>query len=251
MAKEIQVKVEQSFADSLLNQYMSVWITPEIQKRKDAGNLPDTFSLERAQVLFCLGMPPIIRLNEEVDIKIKIKVNKSIQKGEAVFAKDIDEVAEIKNQDDEDDFAFLILIKLSDKWCMAFNFEYDASKSKQFLKLGAEFYSSAENEYGKQRFRQMIEPLSIAAENFAKARIYLIPDRTIRKTKTHGSIKAVVNIHARDGTIKAHQKSAFNKLLELRDPARYDPSFGLTPEKAKELLDAIRSIAEEVNKLIA
>jgi len=251
MDKNLPVKVDQSFADNLLNQFMELWVNPEIQARKDGGKLPQNFILDKAQVLFCLGSPPIVRLNEEVKIQVKVRVNRTVKKGELVYAKDISEIAELKNVDEEQDFAFLILIKLAGKMYMAFNFEHNVTKSKQYLSLGASFLESAKRELEYSNVRQMVELLLVAAENLVKARIYLVPDQKIRKVKTHGGTQQIVNLYAKSGKIiKPDQKDAFNRLIALRDSARYDLSFALEHTKAQTLMSTVESFAQEITTIL-
>ncbi len=251
MDQEIKVKVDESFANSLLNQFTLLWITPEIQKRKDEGKLPQNFILEKAQVLFCLGSSPIIRLNEEVKVKILVKVNRNIKKGELVYAKDISDVAEIKNVDEEQEFAFLILVKIAGKVFMAFNFKHDISQSKGYLDIGISFLDSARGELTKNNMRQMVELLFISAENLVKARIYLFPDQRIRNVKRHGRTQQLVNFYAKTGkVIKTDQKDAFNRLIKLRDPARYDLQFSLDQGEAQNLLSSIDNLSKEISEIL-
>lgn len=245
------INIDQSFANNLLNQFTQLWITPEIYRRKEEGMLSHNFSLEKAQVLFCLGSPPIIRLNEEVKIKVKVKVNRSIKKGEPVYAKDISGVAEIKNIDEENDFRYVILIKIGTQTYIAFNFEHDVSKSKKLLEIGTSFLTSARTEFEKGNVRQMVELLLIAAENLVKSRFYLLPDQKIRKIRTHKGTQHLINLYAKDGKIiKAEQKDVFNRLTALRDSARYELDFAFKKDEAEKSVIVIEAFAREINELL-
>jgi len=127
-------------------------------------------------------------------------------------------------------------------WLLMHNIIYDVSKSKSFYDIAAEFLKSAYKDLQEQRFRPFVESLSIAAENLARARIYLLPDKEIRKIRKHGGIQSRVNIYARtDSVIKTGQKDAFNNLMKLRDNARYNPSFSLNREDADNLFNQIKN----------
>jgi hypothetical protein len=53
------------FADNLFDQVLSIWVNPEIEKRKQAGVINDKFVFWAAQVIMDPSGPEQIRLNEE------------------------------------------------------------------------------------------------------------------------------------------------------------------------------------------
>ena len=61
------------------HQAFALWINPEIERRKAAGLIGETFSLSTAQVLFGDEGPPIVRLNEEVRGKLLVGVARDVK----------------------------------------------------------------------------------------------------------------------------------------------------------------------------
>ena len=66
----------QQIYENLIKQVFQVWVNNEISRRKREENMSLSFQLRSAQIIFPLGGPPIIRLNNEVKARIKAKINK-------------------------------------------------------------------------------------------------------------------------------------------------------------------------------
>ena len=45
-------KLSDDFADNLLNNVRNIWVHPEIEKRREAGTLPENFQAYAIQVIF-------------------------------------------------------------------------------------------------------------------------------------------------------------------------------------------------------
>lgn len=232
---------------NLFNQVMSLWVKPEIEKRRKENRLPDSFKLKAVQVIFSIGSTPIVRLNDEVKVLIKAKAKRKIIKGELVYENDIKEIKELQLVDDERDFGHITIIFFKKSLSMGFSFIYDTSQSKKFLELGNEYLKSAEVDYRNELFRPMIESLSIAAENFAKARLYLLPDKEIRKAKKHGLIQSKVNIYSRTSNIIGQEfRGVFNDLQNARDKARYNPDYSISKTKANKTIETLKKMSSEI-----
>lgn len=241
------VKNDQLMARRLIKQTLKNWVNPELEKRKTAGQLPEGFKLKVAQVIFSVGGSPLVRINSEVKVIVEAKFNRPIKKGEAVFNKDVDDILSFRLIDEEKDFGHITIVRLTKGWFSGFSFIYDVSKSKELYDVAAEFMKSAYADLEEKRYRPFVESALIAAENLAKARIYLLPDEEIRKAKTHGAVHGKVNRYARTNSIiKIDQKDVFNELVRLRDKARYDPKFSLKQESAEKMFEALKGLSREV-----
>lgn len=242
------MKNDSVIAKRIIEQAFQQWINPEMEKRKREGKLPSgKIKFRAAQILFSVGGQPLVRINNEVRAVVEAKVKKSMKKGEKVFEKDIESIRAFHLIDEEKDFGHITIVKLTKGWFVGFSFIYDVSKSKKLYDIAIEFMKSAHSDLENKRHRSFIASLYVAAENLAKARLYLLPDKEIRKSKKHGTVHGKVNIYSRsDSIIKVRQKKAFNLLHSLRDAARYEFKFKLTQSKAKELFDSIKSLSKEV-----
>jgi uncharacterized protein (UPF0332 family) len=252
MSSKANIPIDQENANKLMSQFLDYWINPEIKRRIDKGILSQDYKFEKAQVIFCLGNAPIIRLGNEVKVQLLVRVNRSISKGEKVYESDVSEIAELKNIPEEEDFAFLIVIRLGNMWHMAFNFEHSEAKSKGFLSIGETFLDSAKNEHKKGNIRQAIELLLIAGENLIKSRLYLLPEQRIRGAKTHQGTQMMINSYAREGNIfNLAQSDAINQLTKVRDDARYSLDFKFDGEKLEKHIQSIEIIASVLRDLLA
>lgn len=244
------MKDKQSYSN-LFNQVVNLWAKPEIEKRKKENRLPKGFQLRAIQVIFSIGSPPLVRFNNEVKVLIKAKTKRKISKGELIYERDIQEIKELELADDEKDFGHITIIRFNKGWSLGFSFIYDTSKSKKFLQLGNEYLKSAEDDCQKELFRPMIESLSVAAENFAKARLLLLPDKEIRKAKTHGLVQSKVNIYSKTSNIIGKQfRGVFNDLQNSRDKARYNPDYSVTKNEAKKMIQALKEMSIGVSRWI-
>jgi len=234
-------------AKRLIEQTLTNWVNPELEKRKSENKLNPDFKLKAAQIIFSVGGSPLVRINSEVKVIVKAKFNRPIKKGEAVFNKDIEDIRSFHLIEEEKDFGHITIVRLVKGWFVGFSFIYDVSKSKELYDIAAEFMKSAYADLQEKRHRPFIESALIAAENLAKARIYLLPDEEIRKAKTHGLVQSKVNRYAQTNSIiKLDQKDVFNELIKLRDKARYDPMFSLNHSKAEKTFEALKELSKEV-----
>lgn len=238
---------DQLMAQRLIEQTLKVWVNPELERRKAAGEFKDEFVLKAAQVIFSVGGKNIVRVNGEVKAIVEAKINRPIKKGEVIFNKDVEDIKSFRLVDEEKDFGHITVVHLTKGWFVGFSFIYDVSKSKQLYDIGIEFMKSAYSDLENKRYRPFVESALIAAENLAKARLYLIPDQEIRKAKTHGLVHGKVNSYARtDSIIRVSYKDGFNKLVKLRDKARYSQDFSLKHEEAEKIYESLKEISHEV-----
>ncbi len=236
--------------NNFLKQVLSLWIRPAIAERKKSGELPNDFKLKAAQVVFSWGVSPEIRLNKQVKAVIYVKPKRNVEKGEILLWSDVDleDISGPELDDNEKDLGHVTLIVRPDKKILiSFNFLYGEANAKKFYEIGKEFLLVAQHAFAEKIYRSMIENLSVAAENFARAMMYMVPDEEVRKTKKHKGIQSRVNIHYRStGIFKANHKDAYNMLMDLRDDARYSKSFFISDLVARQLLEAIGSLEVEM-----
>ena len=241
------IKNDQLMARRLIKQTLTNWVNPELEKRKSKNQLSEGFKLRAAQVIFSIGGPNIVRLNGEVKAIIEAKLNKSIKKGEKILDKDVEDIRSFRLIEEEKDFGHITIVRLTKGWFVGFSFIYDVSKSKELYDIAIEFMKSAYSSLKSKRYRPFVESALIAAENLAKARIYLLPDKDIRKTKKHGMVHGKVNIYSRtNNVIKTSFKGVFNRLTVLRDKARYKPGFKLSHNEAEKMFKALKALSKEV-----
>lgn len=239
---------EPTIYKNLLNQFFELWINPEVTLRQEAKELPEDFILKKAQVIFSLVGKPIIRINDEVKVIAKAKINRSVKKGEAIFEKDVSEIKELKLVEEDTDFGHITIVRFRDSWVIGFNFLYQLENSKSLYDLGLEFLDSSRVNFHNGNWRSAIECLSVAAENLAKAKIYLYPDWEIRKSRKHGTVWAKVNQYHKSNLISSSTKDTFNGLMQCRDLARYQPGFTIQKELVGAWIKSLQLFSDEINE---
>lgn len=205
---------------------MELWFAPEIQRRKEAGKLPDSFSLKAAQVLIHPdARPSEIRLNEEVEAIGQVKFKDGIIKneGDPVYASDLDGSLTISLPDTTDrNCGHFTLICIADKWYASFDFRYNKHHAKELLNAAEEFLETGSSALSTGRLRPAIDNLFSAIELAAKAHVITTPTSNDPiDIKSHNQIHQQFNFLAHRGEIDSRYRKTFNALSNSRANARY------------------------------
>lgn len=224
-----------------LNQFMQLFILPEIDRRKRDGKLPTNFTLTQAQVIFAGdGSRPVIRLNEEAKIKAKVKLKEGVKcnKGDLVKLSDIDHIAMIRLPDDEEEkYAHLSMIMINGEILFTFDFRYNKGEARNCFNVAKQFFNSAKDAVEKNMPAPFIDNLFSCVELLAKSELLLMPDPKFKRKSTHRNIQLKYNKYVDIGNAKLQFKTALNKLAGLRDSARYLKSdFKLSDEEKKQYI---------------
>jgi hypothetical protein len=90
---------------NLFENILSLWVTPEMDRRLKNGQITNEFVLKRAQILIPLDeTPPQIRLNKEVKARtLATFKGDSKEPGEYIYESELrDEIHNIELMDDDD-----------------------------------------------------------------------------------------------------------------------------------------------------
>jgi hypothetical protein len=69
--------LDQKGVNRFLEQCFELWINPELEKRKQSGQITESFILNSAEVvMFGDGKPLVVRLNEEVSSIFQVSIPK-------------------------------------------------------------------------------------------------------------------------------------------------------------------------------
>lgn len=231
------------------NQFMELFVLPEITRRKEAGVLPDKFVLNAAQVIFYDdGRRPLVRLNEDAKILAKIKLKNGVnkEKGEDVFQNEIEKLETLRLMDEEESkYAHISIIRFKNHWILGFDFRYNKKLARDHFKTAAQFYSSAQNAYQNNLMVPFIDNLFSAIELLAKSELLLMPDEEFKKKTTHKGIQIKYSKFVDIGNAKLDYKKSLNKLSGLRTSARYLKSdFQLSETEAQEYLEVVKEMLD-------
>lgn len=204
---------------------MEIWFLPEIKKRQESGQIPNTFVLHAAQLItFPDERPKVIRLNEEVAITAKARIKPGVQKDIGAFLsmEEIEGLESWQLPDTEDpNCGHLTIINLGGSWCLAFDFRFNKAEARKHLDAAEEFLAAARFSLKEVLLRAAAENLFNAAELAAKAYILMTPVKSASTSERHGFIHSRFNVLGRFGNIAPDQKDAFNTLSSMRPSARY------------------------------
>ena len=235
--------------------FMDLFITPEVIRRQELGELARPLDLRGAQIVFYPdGRKPAIRINEEVKVLAKMKLKSGIEKdyGDPVYANELDGLEEFMlTQEDDPDCGHVTLLKFNGRWLMGFDFLYNKGLAKKIIDIATEFIDAAEFSLSRQSWSAFADNSFSAAELLAKATLLVTwPDPKFRDKTTHESIHSRYNWFAHLNEIDGRHVTAFNKLSRMRYPARYaKETFALQQDEAQMLLDSLKSMLRETSAI--
>ncbi len=225
---------------------MDIWITPEVKRRQEKGNLPKPLALQAAQIIFHSdGKPDEIRINDEVKINVQAKIKKNVKKqiGEPIYLHETEKIENLNLREDEDPNACHIsLCKFGNKWILAFDSIYNKGDAKNFIRVSKQFLDTAKYAAKQKNLNSFIDNAFSSVELAAKAFIVTIPSKQ-NKSMNHKRIHVQYNLHHKLGNINSKYCDTLNKLRENRSSARYD---GREIELEENEISALLKIIEDM-----
>jgi HEPN domain-containing protein len=237
--------------EPLLQQAFELWIEPEIERRRQAGRLPDGFKLHAAQVIFDMELDaPEVRLNDEVKAALQIRVDRAIEPGEPVRWADVTELVDLQLTDQDPNAGHLTVLSRPDGWWITFDFRYNATRIAETLQAATEFLASARSALDKGHTRPFVDTLFSATELLAKSILLVVPDKRLVTSRRHGFISARYNIWGgKLGNVPRPFVELLNDLERMRGSARYlDKAFSLDREKAQAMLTTAEEMLAHVTE---
>ncbi len=251
----VDVEKNSKVGSRVLEQFLNLFVTPEIKRRQEAGELEKPLDLRSAQIIFSpYDNKPQVRINSEVrgigQFKLKPGVRK--KKGETIFENEVDGLGIINlTEEDDPDCAHATLVKIGNTWAIAFDFRYNKGLSETHIEAARQFYESAEIALNKEHWAPFIDNLFSASELLARSILLSIPDPKFRNKASHKAIQMKYNRFSDLGNVKTEYCETFNKLSGLRDRARYlKGDVSITEAEGHELLDTIKNMIDDAKSRI-
>jgi len=231
------------------------FIHPEIERRKTAGLIDDSFDLVAAQLIqYPDGRPSEIRLNSEVLAMGKPKYKDGVSKmpGDLVYAHEIEDVEWIGLTDEDDpDCSHVTFMKIGGTWHVHLDFRLNKDLAIKHLHSANQFFSVAESCLEKKHWAPFLDNLFSSAELAIKSTQLTFSDKKFRKKTTHQEIKNKYNQWADLGNALPAHKEAYNKLYGYRARARYsEPDFSIPDHEADEMLNAVKEMIETAHQRV-
>lgn len=230
-----------------LRDILRLFVKPELERRIERGEVEPPFALERFQVLMWVDRSAEVRLNDEVQVRVRIRVREGtpLEVGQPVMASDVEGV-EVVKPEGEPNAAHATMLKIGDAVYFVFDFTYNRERSEAHLDRAREFLAGAEAELKAGRHNSAVELLWSAGELAGMAFLLTIPDKAIlsRKGPLHSMRAAKFDTFGRLNF--PERSSLLTDLFTLRKRARYcDPGAGELPD-ADVLLERVEEVRQTV-----
>ena len=147
----------------VFDQVINIWVNPEIERRIKRGWLKEDFRFSRVQIIFTPKQKTKIRFNDEIDVTARVRLKKSVVKGDEINNSDIDSVEKIEVNYPPNS-GHITLIRFLDEWIIIFDCKYNKEKIREFIAASKEFYESAKDNLEKGRLRPFFENCWASAE---------------------------------------------------------------------------------------
>jgi hypothetical protein len=235
--------VDADTSNITLTQAWELWFRPEIERRQTAGSLPATFSLHMAQALFPPDEKLRVLLNDEVEGEGHLRAPRTIQKGEPLYASDLQFMERFELPDALLDSGHFTIVRAGEGWHMFFNFLRGRAKAKDMLQLAGEFLEAALSATDKGHSGPVVDNLFSACELISKAEL-ILHRNPAASSKSHRSVSSQINWWGRLGNIDAVFLKLFNRLAEQRPNARYGDKEHRPPVPEHDSFDLVQAMIE-------
>ena len=233
----------QEMGQRVLQQTFDLWISPEIERRRQRGVIDDSFTLRAAQVIFDPDVgAPVVRLNEEVMAVLHGRAKRGpIQQGEPLTEDDVDlQMVLLTSMDPNAGHITILRHKIS--WVISFDFRRNASRIAGIIAAAREFLESAPRALEDGHLRAFCVLLFAAVELTAKGELIMLPDRSLLESRTHEYLSSRYNQWGKLGNTDPANVSLLNRLAELLPTARYlQGEFALSQAGAHRMLETARA----------
>jgi len=251
------INANSEFSKRAIQNILDIFISPEVKRRQDAGELPKPLRLLCAQVvLFPDERKPLVRINEEVRAiaKVKYKSGISKKKDDKVYDSDIEGIEDVElGPNDDPDCGHIFLFSLGTSVFLKFDFRRNKALSLKHVKRAKEFYQVAEHSLRQGSLAPFVDNLFNAAELSAKAVLLVMYDYqpSLRMKTRHKTIQMRYNRFANLGNVLPEHKQTFNKLSGLRDAARYlKRPLNINGKEASEMLDIVKKMIDDAESRV-
>ncbi len=247
-------QLPEKYCGRLLDQFLELFVLPELRKRKEEGKLEDSFSLRGAQIIFYSdGRKPQIRINSEVKVLAYAKLKSGIfkNKGEPIYDTEIEDLNRFQlTGEDDPDCGHATIVKIGDRWIIAFDFRYNKALAKKHIETAKQFYESAAFSLKRENCASCLDNLFSAAELASKAVLLLIPDPKFKRKATHGGISLRYNKFADLGNVEPKFREALNRLSSLRARARYHCDVAILEKDLQSLLETVKEMITDATERV-
>lgn len=239
-------------AQALFGGMVDAHVNPEVARRIDSGEWPESATVFRFQVQF-LDDEVEVRLNEEVQGTLTVKATGPIEVGQEVTTADFSEISDYQLPDEHAHHPHITAFAHNSTWFLSFQLGGRDPARHETLTVAREFLAAAHDAFEANRLRACLDNAYSAVELLAKAELLSCAPtiEAMQKASSHRTISQAYNIWSgRLGNSDQRFAKALNRLAAIRRRARYmENELDCDQAEATELLSVLDSMEQHVAHL--
>lgn len=117
--------LDEQGTQTFFDQIHTLWIGPEIDRRKAEARLPADFKIRACLIKLPVGKPPIVEFNDEIHWLVTVKASKpsTFDKGDPVYIQQVERIESVERLEiDGVPVAFVYIYVTPDGWKVIFDF---------------------------------------------------------------------------------------------------------------------------------
>lgn len=223
------------FAQNTFKCITDIWLEPALKARKMTG-------YKTAQLIFIQPSGEVkVRFNSEVHCSLKLNLKEELRGtkkvGESILWSEVESIADA--QTDLPNAGHITIINTDFGRFLCFDFRYNKESAKKLLGKAKQFLEMAK--YGLEKQYPTADDLLFSAAELAIKADGLMLYLAHKSKIEHKDIELHAQKMKRDEAINKNFIDAFNKLRELRVPARYKDEDSFDLIRSKEIIKHIEN----------
>jgi HEPN domain-containing protein len=225
------------FGPNVIQQVFELWVLPEVQRR---GLTLTRADINKVVVEMAPSEPVRVLINDEAAIVSAVRAKRAIEPGEAVTLDDIDEIADLKPHDIDENSGWICFLRWGGAEYVAFDFVYNRARAKVLLERARSFLRSADRD-GEAELAVALDNAHSAAELSVQAYMLCMQEEPRRRRERREWLAKWAELK---NAPQEHDDMLWN-LADLRDQARYgDEAPTLKPGRFAKIIKTVASMIE-------
>lgn len=252
VSSEVEAAHEEA-GETMFDSMTEIWVTPEVERRRQAGTWGADDVVYRFQVQFLDEDEVIVRVNDEVKGMLMVKATGPVEEGQDVYMEDFSAISGYQLPDEHAHHPHVTAVFHHETWFMAYQLGHRDQSRHEVLAAGREFLAAAAADLQERRLRPFFDNANSAVELLAKAELLsCAPTIEIaRGCGSHRTLSQAYNVwvgHLKNGDRRF--SDALNRLAKLRRQGRYlTTELEADEDEANEILGVLQDMERHVSHL--
>lgn len=226
-----------------------ICFSPEIRRRKAAGELGEDFLLWAAQLLQPRDGTRVIRFNQEIRGVPYIRTGRPLEKGGQITLSDLAGLEYFDLEDDELDCGHFTIFWTESTWIGTFDFRAGRAKCLSLIEKALRYVAATRLALREGIAEPALDNLHTACELLAKTRL-ILSHAPAQKWKTHRTVSSAINKEGKLGNIDPAFLALFNRLSDIRSHVKYATGYETALPSCDEV-DLAESMALGLKRAVA